>query len=40
MTLHLAEEEEEETDNVEEGWERIQCGVWDVNDGVIRDVRV
>ncbi len=25
---------------VEEEWERIQCGVQDVNSGVIRDVRV
>ncbi len=25
---------------VEEGWERIQCGVQDMNGGVIRDVRV
>ncbi len=25
---------------VEEGWEKIRCGVQDVNGGVIRDVRV
>lgn len=25
---------------VEEGWERIRCGVQDVKGGVIRDVRV